>query len=82
MFAGAPFDDQVQFVSERAVGVLGKLAIVTGSLMGQADSPEKVEKFWLLDVDQSGIPRNSRESFYLVSSLHVHTHHPELDPLL
>lgn len=58
MFAGAHFRDQLKHLPERAVGVLGKLAIVTGSMMGQADNPEKVEKFWLLDIDQSCIPSN------------------------
>jgi hypothetical protein len=60
MFAGAHFRDQLRAIPERAIGVLGKLVIVTGSLMGQADCPEKVEKFWLLDIDQTCIPSNSR----------------------
>lgn len=56
LFAGADWADQLRYLPNQAVGLVGKLTIVTSSLMGEADSPEKVEKFWLLDIDPSCIP--------------------------
>ncbi|MCJ1414751.1 hypothetical protein MMC32_001079 [Xylographa parallela] len=60
LFAGAEYDDQLLPLKIRSVGVLGKLALVTAGLMGGADTPEKVGMFFLLDVDASCIPSNSR----------------------
>ncbi len=45
MFAGAHSRDQLRAIPERPIRVLGKLVIVTGSVMDQADTPEKLEKF-------------------------------------
>lgn len=59
-FTGAEYDDQLLPLRERSIGVLGKLALVTASLLGGADTPERVEKFVLLDVDPTCIPSNSR----------------------
>jgi hypothetical protein len=56
MFTGASWTDQLRYIPEQSVGVLGKLTLVTGSLMGEADCPEKIEKFWLLDIDPTCIP--------------------------
>ena len=60
LFAGVDHDEQLLPLRKRSLGVLGKLALVTASLMGGADSPEKVSKFFLLDIDPSCIPSNSR----------------------
>ena len=38
------------------VGVIGKLSLVTASLIGQGEDPEKVGQFWLLDLDPTCIP--------------------------
>ncbi|MCJ1319264.1 hypothetical protein MMC15_004600 [Xylographa vitiligo] len=60
LFAGAEHDEQLLPLKNRSVGVLGKLALVTAGLMGGADTPEKVGMFFLLDIDASCIPSNSR----------------------
>ncbi|MCJ1472632.1 hypothetical protein MMC13_001281 [Lambiella insularis] len=60
LLAGAEYDEQLLPLRRRSAGVLGKLALVTASLMGGADTPEKVGRFFLLDVDASCIPSNSR----------------------
>lgn len=60
LFAGAEYDEQLLPLRKRSVGVLGKLALVTAGLMGGADTPEKVGRFFLLDIDASCIPCNSR----------------------
>ncbi|MCJ1287592.1 hypothetical protein MMC26_006944 [Xylographa opegraphella] len=60
LFAGAEYDEQLLPLKNRSVGVLGKLALVTAGLMGGADTPDKVGMFFLLDIDASCIPSNSR----------------------
>lgn len=58
-FAGADSTEQLDRLDSGSVGVLGKLAIFTASVLGGADEPDKVEKFWLLDIDPTCIPSNS-----------------------
>ena len=59
-YAGADYTDQLVLLREGTVGVLGKLDVLTGSVMGGADTPDRVEKFWLLDIDPTCIPSDSR----------------------
>jgi hypothetical protein len=59
LFAGADADQLSQVVTG-AIGVLAKLSIVSAALMGSADTPEKITKFFLLDSDSSGIPSTER----------------------
>jgi len=58
-YAGAAYEEQLLRVREGTVGILGKLTLVTASVLGGADTPRKVEKFWLLDVDSTCIPSNT-----------------------
>jgi len=58
-YAGADYTEQLLPLREGTVGVLGKLNLLTGSVMGGADTPDRVEKFWLLDIDPTCIPSNS-----------------------
>ncbi|KAH0537557.1 hypothetical protein FGG08_005656 [Glutinoglossum americanum] len=60
LFAGVDYKEQLKPMKERSVGILGKLMLVTAGLMGGADTPEKVGKFYLLDVDPSCIPSDLR----------------------
>ncbi|MCJ1251911.1 hypothetical protein MMC30_009149 [Trapelia coarctata] len=58
-YAGASYDEQLPRVGKVAVGILGKLTLLTASVLGGADTPSKAEKFWLLDVDPTCIPSNT-----------------------
>ena len=58
-FAGVE-EDQVPLIMDGVVGVLGKLSLVSASLLGDVDSWEKASKFFLIDVDPSCIPCTSR----------------------
>ena len=57
-FCGAE-ENQLPLVVHGVVGVLGKLSLLTTSLLGDVDSWEKASKFFLVDVDPSCIPCNS-----------------------
>ncbi|MCJ1351309.1 MAG: hypothetical protein MMC33_001293 [Icmadophila ericetorum] len=59
-FAGADYSEQLKPLRARSVGIFGKLGLVTASLMGGADTPTKLGMFYLLDVDPTCIPSNSR----------------------
>ena len=59
-FAGADYFEQLRPMRARSVGIFGKLGLVTASLMGGADTPTKLGRFCLLDVDPTCIPSNSR----------------------
>jgi hypothetical protein len=58
-FAGAE-KEQIVLVSEGAIGLHGKLSILSSSALGNGDNSEKVSKFFLLDVDATAIPSNAR----------------------
>ncbi|KAH0565506.1 hypothetical protein GP486_001100 [Trichoglossum hirsutum] len=58
-FAGAE-KDQITWVSDSIIGVHAKLSLLSASTLGNADTPDKVSKFFLLDVDATAIPSNAR----------------------
>ncbi|KAI9889421.1 MAG: hypothetical protein M1814_005357 [Vezdaea aestivalis] len=60
LFAGADYHEQLRPLRAGTVGLLGKLALVTSSLMGDVDTPQKVGRFYLLDIDSSCLPSSSR----------------------
>lgn len=60
LFFGGVEDGQVPLIVDGVVGVLGKLSLLTASLLGDIDSWEKASKFFLIDIDPSCIPCTSR----------------------
>jgi hypothetical protein len=50
---------QASLIRKDTVGVIGKLTVVTPGLLGDADNPERIRKFILLDIDSTCIPSNS-----------------------
>ena len=58
-FAGAD-EKQVALVVEGVTGVIGKLSILTASLLGNVDNWQKAGKYFLLDIDPSCIPCSTR----------------------
>ncbi|MCJ1226464.1 hypothetical protein MMC12_003116 [Toensbergia leucococca] len=59
LFAGGE-KDQLDALTFGTVGLLSKLTILNASLLGDVDTPDRVGKFVLLDIDPTGIPSNSR----------------------
>ncbi|KAJ8611892.1 hypothetical protein MRB53_037688 [Persea americana] len=59
LFAGAE-PDQLQDDFRGVAGVAAKLIILTPGLLGEADTPFKIAKFHLLDIDPTSIPCNQR----------------------
>jgi hypothetical protein len=57
LYAGTS-DDQASFVRPETVGIISKLTVLTPALLGDADHPERIRKFFLLDVDSTSIPSN------------------------
>ena len=60
LFFGGIEEEQLQLIDDGVVGVLGKLSLLTASLLGDIDTWEKASKFFLIDVDPSCIPCTSR----------------------
>ena len=60
LFFGSVEESQVPLIVDDVVGVLGKLSLLTASVVGDIDRWEKASKFFLIDVDPSGIPCISR----------------------
>lgn len=58
-FAGVE-EAQINLIVHGVVGVIGKLSLLTASLLGDADSCEKTGKFFLVDVDPTCIPSTAR----------------------
>jgi len=58
-FAGVK-EAQINLIVHGVVGVIGKLSLLTASLLGDADSCEKTGKFFLVDVDPTCIPSTAR----------------------
>lgn len=59
LFAGGE-DEALNLVDNDTVGFLGKISLLKPVLFGDADTPEKLSKLILLDVDTSAIPRNGQ----------------------
>ena len=59
LFAGAQ-DDSLHLINHDAAGLVGKISLLTPGLFGDADTPEKVSKLILLDVDTTAIPTNGQ----------------------
>jgi len=59
LFAGADVS-QISMLNHRTTGVLGKLSLITASMIGDVDTPEKAARFYLLDIDASCIPSTTR----------------------
>ena len=59
LFAGAE-NDQLTLLKHGSAGVVAKISVLTPGLLGEADTPEKISKFHLLDVDPTTIPSNQR----------------------
>ena len=59
LYGGAE-EQQLPLIVDGVVGVLGKLSLLTASLLGDVDSWEKAGKFFLIDIDPTCIPCTSR----------------------
>ena len=59
LFAGAE-DDQLTLLKHSSAGIVAKISVLTSGLLGEADTPEKISKFHLMDVDPTVIPSNQR----------------------
>jgi hypothetical protein len=59
LFVGADVS-QVSLLDHRTTGVLSKLSLVTASMIGDVDTPEKAAMFYILDIDASCIPSTAR----------------------
>ena len=59
LFVGAQ-DDQLAQVQFNVFGVLGKMALLSASLLGEADTSEKVAGFSLLILDPASVPKNQK----------------------
>ena len=51
---------QLDDIDDDSAGVIGKLVLLSPSLTGDADTPWKIQRFVLLDVDPTIIPCNAR----------------------
>jgi hypothetical protein len=67
LFAGAEAD-QLSQMGTGAIGVLAKLSIVSAALMGSADTPEKITKFFSLTPTPLAYPAPSVAWFSLQNS--------------
>jgi hypothetical protein len=59
LFTGAE-DEALSLVDNDTIGFVGKISVLTPGLFGDADTPEKLSKLILLDVDTSAIPKNGQ----------------------
>jgi hypothetical protein len=57
LFGGAE-TDQIQALNHGAAGLHAKLTLIIPALLGDADTPEKITKLYLLDIDPTCIPSN------------------------
>lgn len=64
-YAEAPCDEQLLRVRAGTVGIPGKLTLFTASVLGGADTPRKVERFWLLDFRPTCVPSKHPRDRYL-----------------
>ena len=62
-FVGAQ-DSQLAQVQLDVVGVPGKLALLSASLLGEADTSEKVAGFTLLILDPASVPKNQKRLIF------------------
>ncbi|KAK4958130.1 hypothetical protein LTR10_004555 [Elasticomyces elasticus] len=59
LFAGAEAD-QLIMLKHGSAGLIAKLIVLSPGLLGEADTPEKMSRLYLLDVDPTSIPSNQR----------------------
>ncbi|KAJ5909888.1 hypothetical protein N7504_004531 [Penicillium tannophilum] len=59
LFAGAE-EDQLRALDNSAIGIHGKISVVSTSLMGATRSKDAATCFCLLDTDSTAIPSNAR----------------------
>ena len=59
LFTGAD-EEALSLVDNDTAGFVGKITVLTPGLFGDADTPEKLHKLILLDVDTSAIPKNGQ----------------------
>lgn len=59
LYAGAPMNQASQ-VKRDTAGLIAKLTAVTPGLLGDADNPEQIRKFVLLDMDSTCLPSNGK----------------------
>jgi hypothetical protein len=59
LFAGAE-EDQLRALDDSAIGIHGKISVVTNGLFGSITSKESAMRFCLLDTDQTAIPSTVR----------------------
>ena len=64
LFAGAE-DHQLDSLKPESAGLLAKLSVVTPGLLGAADTPERLSKFHLIDVDSTVFPSNGSGVIFL-----------------
>ncbi|KAL9116807.1 MAG: hypothetical protein Q9187_006662 [Circinaria calcarea] len=76
-FAGAD-EKQVDLIIEGVTGVVGKLSVITASLLGNVDTWQKAGKYFLLDIDPSCIPCSTRG--IVASSRHLYGISPIVQP--
>jgi hypothetical protein len=55
LFAGAE-SHQLEALNSSSAGIHAKLTIITAGLLGEADTPEKITKLYMLDIDPTCIP--------------------------
>lgn len=72
LFAGAE-DESLALVNNEAASLVGKITVLTPGLLGDADTPEKLSKLFLLDVDTSAIPTNGQGIIKTAKSSNVQT---------
>lgn len=57
LYAGTG-DEQATSVRPETAGIISKLTVLTPALLGDADHPDRIRRFVLLDVDSTSIPCN------------------------
>lgn len=57
LYAGTS-EEQASFVRPETAGIISKLTVLTPGLLGDADNPERIRQFVLLDTDSTSIPSN------------------------
>lgn len=59
LFAGGE-EHQWESVDDSTIGVVGKISVVSSSLLAYADTAEQAMKFCLLDIDSTAIPSSTK----------------------
>ena len=68
LYAGTS-DEQGVSVRPETAGIISKLTVLTPALLGDADCPDRIRKFILLDVDSTAIPSNGAKIVNAVNPL-------------